>query len=216
MTLPPRAEFGRRRVANPPPPGRSSRGRDDAWFATLDRLMGAEPRGPGDSYRIVPIRFVPIVWAAAGLLALHFVDYTITSLGVGAIPFFTTTPNLGDASVSEIASHGPTIGFVLAGLIPILIFLFWNTGHFAAIYAIGAQAPLRWLRWTSPLAFTLAGAASAYVLTAINALAGGHATIRGLIVSLLGGAISGFLYRQAAGVIRIDPADQPQRREATA
>jgi hypothetical protein len=206
MTLPPRAEFGLKRVNRPKV--QTANGRAGSRFIVLDRLMGAEPREPGEPYRIVPIRLVPILWAAAGLLVLHIVDYEVSELGGAAVGFLTNTPTFGRASPSDIAQHGATIGWAFMGLVPVFVFLFWTTGHFAAIYAIGAQVPLRWLRWTSPLAFCLGGAASAYLLTAINALGGGHVTVESLVVAILGGAVSGFLYRKAAGLI---PAGEPRR-----
>jgi hypothetical protein len=111
---------------------------------------------------------------------------------------------LGPIDPAAAPMHGPTLAFALLSLAPIFVLLFLTTAWYAAIYTLSAQAPLHWLRWTSPLAFALGGAASAYVLQAINALGGGHVTVEGLLVGVLGGALCGFIYRMSAGVIEVD------------
>jgi hypothetical protein len=205
MTFPPREEFGRRARLTLSIPAPAQRQRAYTGSTKWDALMGAQPSGSGEAYRIVPIRLLPILCAAAGLLALQLVDWAIENPGRDGVVGWLSAASGAAPSASQVAEFGPRIGFILVAFVPVLLALLWSVGHFAAVYTIAAQAPLRWLRWTSPLAFALGGAATAYVFLAVTCLLGGRATVAGLVVTVLGGAICGYIYRKSAGTVWIEP-----------
>ncbi len=179
MTLPPRQQFGRRSDAATPSPA-SAFAR--SLVSRLDAVMGGEPRVPGRGYWTAPIGFKPLLAATAALLALEFALWGITD---------------GDVALAR----APAI------LWPsIVVGLALNLGLFAAIYAFGALAAVRWMRWTSPIAFALAGAGSGWTWLALVCLAGGRASLAASAISLFGGALCGFVYRQIAGVEWVETA----------
>ncbi len=148
----------------------------------LDAAMGGEPRVPGRGYWRAPIGLEPLLAAAAALLALEFALWGVTD---------------GDVALARVpAVLWPSIFVGLA----------LNLGLFAAIYAFGALAAARWMRWTSPIAFALAGAGSGWIWLALVCLAGGRASLAASAISLFGGALCGFVYRQTAGVEWVETA----------